>query len=127
MNVMRKIFKLFFILLFIMTACVYAHASTPSTTLQYYSPEIGATIPGTTVTLQWNIHSWDDVKKVEITIRSPKEKTQTFIFKGNEAKRRKHTVTGLKPKTLYIWSISVETIKESGTFGYFPGFSFFTE
>ena len=123
---MKKVFFAM-LLLFILFFSVDAQASTPRTTLQYYSPSNGSTINGDTVTFQWNIHCWDEVKKVTIILFKPNESPEYFSFNGNEAKRRKHTVTGLKPKTIYYWHIRIDTTKESGSFGLLPGFSFITE
>lgn len=117
---MKKILCLSLFLLLVLFS-LEATASTPRTTLQYHSPQSGSTIHGDTVTLRWTIHSWDQVKEVSINFSLLGGKTETFTFKGNEAKRHSHTVTGLEPNKTYIWSIGIVTDRESGVFG-FPGF-----
>lgn len=121
----KSLFMVLFLVLLLFS--VEGNAETPRTTLQYYSPQSGNTISGEAVTFEWNIHSWDTVKQVVISINGPGKNFEKIVFKGNEAKRRKHTVTGLQKNSTYIWSIWVETTKESGSFGKFPGYLFFTE
>jgi hypothetical protein len=115
--------KMFFALsLILVLFSLEAKASTPRTTLQYYSPVSGSTINGDTATLRWTIHSWDEVKEVSIHFLFDVGKTETFTFKGNKAKRHSQTITGLQPNKTYRWFIEVVTDRDSGGFGYPIGF-----